>query len=126
MKQLFPSKKFCVLRHGPWRLALSQNNPFFRLPRWLAVPPFLAETTFRTHRVIYGAPLDTGEALKADSYVFALGPWLGRVFPFLKSSITPTRQEVGHVSVQTTERYLGCKQRIRSAVNDRIGIEPNP
>jgi integrase len=31
----------------------------------------------------------------------------------------------GHVSVQTTERYLGCKQRIRSAVNDRIGIEPN-
>src|ERR1700686_4167541 len=32
----------------------------------------------------------------------------------------------GHVSVQTTERYLGCKQRIRSAVNDRIGIEPTP
>ena len=27
---------------------------------------------------------------------------------------------------QTTERYLGCKQRIRSIVNDRIGIEPNP
>src|ERR1700676_3051340 len=33
---------------------------------------------------------------------------------------------LGHASVQTTERYLGCKQRIRSAVNDRIGIEPNP
>ena len=33
---------------------------------------------------------------------------------------------LGHVSFQTTERYLGCKQRIRSAVNDRIGIEPNP
>jgi integrase len=31
---------------------------------------------------------------------------------------------LGHVSVQTTERYLGCKQRIREAVNDRIGIEP--
>jgi hypothetical protein len=28
--------------------------------------------------------------------------------------------------VQTTERYLGSKQRIRSAVNDRIGVEPNP
>jgi integrase len=24
----------------------------------------------------------------------------------------------GHVSVQSIERYLGCKQRIRSAVND--------
>src|SRR5262250_378445 len=33
---------------------------------------------------------------------------------------------LGHVSVQTTERYLGSKQRIRSAVNDRIGIEPKP
>jgi integrase len=31
---------------------------------------------------------------------------------------------LGHVSIQTNERYLGCKQRIRSAVNDRIGIEP--
>lgn len=31
---------------------------------------------------------------------------------------------LGHVSVQTTERYLGCKQRIRNAVNDRIGILP--
>ena len=31
---------------------------------------------------------------------------------------------LGHVSVQTTERYLGCKQRLRGAVNDHIGIEP--
>jgi site-specific recombinase XerD len=33
---------------------------------------------------------------------------------------------LGHVSVQTTERYLGCKQRLRNAVNDRIGLEPAP
>jgi site-specific recombinase XerD len=31
---------------------------------------------------------------------------------------------LGHVSVQTTEKYLGCKQQLREAVNDRIGIEP--
>jgi len=31
---------------------------------------------------------------------------------------------LGHVSVQTTEQYLGCKQRFRSAVNHHIGIEP--
>jgi len=31
---------------------------------------------------------------------------------------------LGHVSVQTTEKYLGCKQRFRHAVNDRLGIEP--
>jgi site-specific recombinase XerD len=33
---------------------------------------------------------------------------------------------LGHVSVQTTEKYLGCKQRLREAVNDEIGIEPSP
>lgn len=31
---------------------------------------------------------------------------------------------LGHVSVQTTEKYLGCKQPFRHAVNDRLGIEP--
>jgi len=31
---------------------------------------------------------------------------------------------LGHVSIQTTERYLGCKQRIQDAVNDKIGIGP--
>jgi len=31
---------------------------------------------------------------------------------------------LGHVSVLTTEKYLGCKQRLRGAVNDQIGIEP--
>ncbi len=30
---------------------------------------------------------------------------------------------LGHISIQTTERYLGCKQRIQGAVNDKIGIE---
>ena len=30
---------------------------------------------------------------------------------------------LGHVSVETTERYLGCKQRLRQTVNDKIGLE---
>lgn len=29
---------------------------------------------------------------------------------------------LGHVSVQTTERYLGCKQKLRNAVNDSINL----
>jgi len=32
---------------------------------------------------------------------------------------------LGHVSIQTTERYRGCKQRFRNAVNDHIGLEPD-
>jgi integrase len=31
---------------------------------------------------------------------------------------------LGHVSIQTTERYLGCKQKLRTAVNGRLGAEP--
>jgi site-specific recombinase XerD len=31
---------------------------------------------------------------------------------------------LGHVSIQTTERYPGCKQKLRIAVNDNLGIEP--
>lgn len=30
---------------------------------------------------------------------------------------------LGHASVQTTERYLGSRQNLREAVNDRMGIE---
>jgi sarcosine oxidase len=41
-----------------------------------------------------GVSIASGETLQADAYVFALGPWLGKVFPFLASTITPTRQEV--------------------------------
>jgi site-specific recombinase XerD len=32
---------------------------------------------------------------------------------------------LGHVSVQTTERYLGCVPRIAAAVHDKIGIGPH-
>jgi integrase len=32
---------------------------------------------------------------------------------------------LGHISIQTTERYLGCKQKLRHAVTDRLGIEPD-
>jgi len=31
---------------------------------------------------------------------------------------------LGHVSIQTTERYLGCKRKLRFAVNDKLGLEP--
>jgi hypothetical protein len=31
---------------------------------------------------------------------------------------------LGHRSVETTERYLGSRQRIVHAVNDKLGIEP--
>jgi sarcosine oxidase len=47
-----------------------------------------------TNNRIEGVNPSAREILKADQYIFAPGPWLGNVFPFLASSITPTRQEV--------------------------------
>jgi len=32
---------------------------------------------------------------------------------------------LGHASVQTTERYIGCRQNLREAVNDRFRILPS-
>jgi hypothetical protein len=32
---------------------------------------------------------------------------------------------LGHVSIQTTERYLGYKKKLQVAVNNRLGIEPD-
>ena len=32
---------------------------------------------------------------------------------------------LGHVSIYTAERYLGCKQRFRDAVKGHIGLEPD-
>lgn len=66
---------------------------------------FVAEGgTFRVARAepganrqgeIDGIRLSDGSTVEADAYVFACGPWLGRVFPdVLGDLIRPTRQEV--------------------------------
>jgi hypothetical protein len=46
-------------------------------------------------------------------------PELGRLFGH--QDFAPV--VVGHASVQTTERYLGCKQKLSQAVNHNLGLE---
>jgi hypothetical protein len=44
---------------------------------------------------------------------------------YLPSEISSPQDPTSGLNlVQTTERYLGSKQRIRAAVNDRIGFDP--
>ena len=31
---------------------------------------------------------------------------------------------LGHASIETTERYLGSRQNLKEAVNDRLGLDP--
>lgn len=49
----------------------------------------------------------------------------------LRASLPPGGGELeqiqsllGHVSIETTEKYLGCKQRFQNAVNDAVGLDP--
>ena len=47
-----------------------------------------------------GLRLEDGSRLDADFYVFACGPWLGRLFPdVLGDAVKPTRQEVFYFGV---------------------------
>jgi integrase len=32
---------------------------------------------------------------------------------------------LGHVAIQTRERYPGCQKHFRNAVNDHVGLEPD-
>jgi glycine/D-amino acid oxidase-like deaminating enzyme len=46
-----------------------------------------------------GVLLNKKELLRADRYVFACGPWLPQLFPFLTGKIRPTRQEVFYFGI---------------------------
>jgi monomeric sarcosine oxidase len=49
---------------------------------------------------------DTGEAIRADRFVFACGPWLGGVLPdVLGGRIFPTRQEVFYFGTAEDRRF---------------------
>lgn len=53
------------------------------------------ESTAIENGEMRGVRLSDGSTLTADAYVFACGPWLGKLFPeVLGGRITPTRQEV--------------------------------
>jgi glycine/D-amino acid oxidase-like deaminating enzyme len=57
--------------------------------------------------VMSALKLGDGSRIEADSYVFACGPWLGRLFPeVLGEAIRPTRQEVFYFGTPSgSERY---------------------
>lgn len=69
-----------------------------------------------------GLRLDDGSTLEADAYVFACGPWLGKLFPeVIGERIRPTRQEVYYfVTPRDSTRYRASKLPIWIDFGERI------
>jgi monomeric sarcosine oxidase len=65
--------------------------------------------------------LDDGSRIEADAYVFACGPWLGRMFPgVLGNAIRPTRQEVYYFTVPEPGRYVAGRFPVWIDFGERI------
>ena len=69
-----------------------------------------------------GLRFGDGSRIEADAYVFACGPWLGRIFPeVLGDKINPTRQEVFYFGApRGSERYLAGRLPIWIDFGERI------
>ena len=93
--------------------------------RQLAVEPGKIEG-----RELRGLALSDGTKLSADQYVFACGPWLGKLFPdVLGRLIKPTRQEVFHFGAPPGDRrFLEDGMPVWIDYNGRrfYGIPGNP
>jgi len=74
-------------------------------------------------------PLDGADAIEADAFVFACGPWLGQVFPdVIGRRVTPTRQEVYYFGTAPGDtRYLDPQMPVWVDYGDRLmyGIPGN-
>jgi sarcosine oxidase len=66
--------------------------------------------------------LDDGSHIEADAYVFACGPWLGKLFPeVIGDRIRPTRQEVYYFGTPAgSRRYLPANFPIWIDFGERI------
>jgi glycine/D-amino acid oxidase-like deaminating enzyme len=102
--------------------AFEQEGGTFRIAAVPAPVPSAAAGSSLTRLA-----LDSGEAVEADAFVFACGPWLPRLFPdVLGKLIGPTRQEIlyfGTPSGDTRYTDVGMCPWLAPPSRDREGIE---
>ena len=70
------------------------------------------DASVKPGRIASGAmsalPLDGGGRVDADVYVFACGPWLGKLFPdVVDGAVRPTRQEVYYFETPSDQFQVG-------------------
>lgn len=80
--------------------------------------------SYRTGSVTPGDPmtLSDGTRLEADAFVFACGPWLGKLFPeVIGDRVRPTRQEVYYFGTpRGSDRYQPAKMPVWIDFGERI------
>jgi len=91
----------------------------------------MAAGVWRTRALLRRRPSDiesgklpgrVGEEARSDERSFASKGACARLCHLAGGELEQIQFLLGHVSVQTTERYLGCKQKLRNAVNDGIDL----
>jgi hypothetical protein len=99
------------ISHGPVFRAINKTGR--RVGEMACRPRYCGMSSVRRRR----APASISLRL-TTSGAHAPGCVTSRAENWTRFSFCQTRLDSDH------ERYLGCKQRLRSAVNDRLGLEP--
>jgi hypothetical protein len=86
-------------------------------PRWGPIVSSLRPHTFPVHQELTTA----SPSLPETEYADLRGPFCH----VAGGELEQIQFLLGHVSVETTERCLGCKQHLRGDVNYKIGLEPS-
>jgi len=71
----------------------------------------------------YGRELGVGPRSRVDPETGQLPAHLGQALPCRGGELEQIQLLLGHASITTTERYLGTRQNLADAPNDRLGLE---
>ena len=121
----FTSRKAGFLRRGlrARRCWMDFSRKAANIGKWLSCRAI-------STAVMGGLSLSDGSKLEADQYVFACGPWLGKLFPeAVGNRIRPTKQDVFFFGTPAgDDRFTEAKLPVWADHRDRFiyGIPGNP
>jgi glycine/D-amino acid oxidase-like deaminating enzyme len=123
-------RRVCLEREGGYLLARRACDAVAReLLRIGGTYRQAAVASIRPHGLRPDVRLTDGSTLEADRYVFACGPWLGRLFPdVIGSRVRVTRQEVFYFGTPAgDERFLEPRLPVWANLGERFiyGIPGN-
>lgn len=67
-------------------------------------------------------PACASKQMTREPFRSVKGLWADLGISISAEELEDNQREMWKSSIQTTEQYLGCKQKLRYAVNDKMGI----